>query len=124
MPNYPLTKPFDMSTTPAVRGVVETWPRVLLRLEGLCLFASSIWAYSQTGQSWWTFAGGLLLPDLGMVGYFANSTAGAALYNSVHTETLPVLLLCTGYARRQQNLIGVALIWLAHINMDRMLTFG
>ena len=114
----------NTSASPPSRGTVETWPRNLLRIEGLCLFASSVWAYSQTGLSWWTFAGGILLPDLGMVGYIRNSTLGAALYNTVHTESLPVLLLCTGYARGRRDVLGAALIWLAHINMDRMFGFG
>lgn len=117
-----------MAESPAaytpIRGTVESWPRNLLRIEGLCIFASTIWAYSKTGLSWWIFAGGILLPDLGMVGYFKDSRIGAALYNTVHTESLPVLLFCTGYARSRRDVLGAALIWLAHINMDRMFGFG
>ncbi|KAJ9640620.1 uncharacterized protein PV06_02361 [Exophiala oligosperma] len=105
-------------------GVVKTWPRLLLRLEGACIFGSTIWAYSRLGQSWWAFAGLLLVPDLGMAGYLANTTAGAALYNTVHTETPPILLLCTALARNNKVLTGIALSWLAHIGMDRMFGFG
>lgn len=105
-------------------GTVSTWPRRLLQVEGAAIFASSIWAYSRSSQSWWAFAGGLLLPDLGMVGYLANTVAGAAFYNAVHTETPPILLLCTGFARSDARFTGVALIWLAHIGMDRMLGYG
>jgi hypothetical protein len=105
-------------------AAVESWPRILLRAEGACLFGSTIWAYSRLGQSWWTFAGLLLVPDLGMVGYVANSVAGAAVYNSFHTETPPILLLCTALARNNKRAIGLALCWLAHIGMDRMFGFG
>jgi hypothetical protein len=49
-------------------GVVKTWPRILLRAEGACIFGSTLWAYSRFGQSWWTFTGLLFIPDLGMVG--------------------------------------------------------
>jgi hypothetical protein len=105
-------------------GFVKGWPKMLLHVEGACIFGSTIWAYSRLGQSWWTFAGLLLLPDIGMAGYLANTTAGAALYNSVHTETPPILLLCTGLARGNNTISGLALCWLAHIGMDRMFGFG
>ena len=105
-------------------GFVKTWPRTLLMIEGACIFGSTIWAYSRTGKSWWTFAGLLLLPDLGMAGFLANTVAGAATYNAVHTETPPILLLCAGVARKDNTLTSLALVWLAHIGMDRMLGYG
>ncbi len=105
-------------------GVVQTWPRALLRVEGACIFGTTIWAYWRLGQSWWTFAGLLLLPDLGMAGYLLNTKAGAALYNTVHTETPPVLLLCAAWAQKNHIVAGVALCWLAHIGMDRMMCYG
>ena len=59
-----------------------------------------------------------------MAGYLANTSVGAAIYNSVHTETPPILLLCTALARDNKSAAGLALCWLAHIGMDRMLGFG
>lgn len=107
-------------------GFAKGWPKSLLQLEGACIFGGTIWAYSRltNNQSWWTFASVLLLPDLGMAGYLANTRLGAALYNSVHTETPPILLLCTALAREDKTLTGLALCWLAHIGMDRMLGYG
>jgi hypothetical protein len=105
-------------------GFVKTWPKILLQVEGACIFGSTIWAYSRLGQSWWTFAAILLVPDLGMVGYLANTSLGAVLYNSVHTESPPILLLCTAVARDDKKIMGLALCWLAHIGMDRMLGYG
>jgi hypothetical protein len=105
-------------------GFVKSWPRALLRLEGACIFGATIWAYSRFGQSWWTFGGLLLAPDLGMAGYIANTSAGAAFYNTVHTETTPILMLCAGLARGNKTMTGLALCWLAHIGMDRMFGFG
>ncbi|KAK4574795.1 hypothetical protein LTR86_001637 [Recurvomyces mirabilis] len=98
-------------------GYAKTWPRILLRTEGAAIFASTIWAFSRTGLSWWYFAAGLLLPDLGMAGYLSDSKLGAAIYNSVHTETPPIVLLCAGMARKDTLLSGVAFIWLAHIGL-------
>lgn len=105
-------------------GVVRTWPLTLLRVEGIAIFGSTLWAYSKLGQSWWTFGALLLLPDLGMVGYASNTRLGAAIYNSVHTETPSILLLCYGLAQNNKPVMGVALTWLAHVAMDRMLGFG
>lgn len=94
-------------------------------IEGACIFGSTIWAYSRLPQrSWWIFAAGILVPDLGMAGYLVNTAAGAAVYNTAHTETPPILLLCTAVARKDDGLLGWALIWLAHIGMDRMFGFG
>ena len=62
-------------------GFVKTWPKMLLRVEGACIFGSTIWAYSRFDQLWWTFAGLLLIPDLGMAGYLANNSVGSILYN-------------------------------------------
>lgn len=105
-------------------GFVKTWPRIILQVEGACIFGSTIWAYSRFGRSWWTFGALLLLPDLGMVGYLADTSIGAALYNLVHTETPPILLLCTALAQKNNTATGLALAWLAHIGIDRMMGFG
>lgn len=105
-------------------GVVKTWPRTLLQVEGAAIFGSTIWAYSRLGQSWWTFAALLFLPDLGMVGYLSNTKLGSIIYNSVHTETPPILLLCVSLAQNNKRGLGLGLAWLAHVGMDRMLGYG
>jgi hypothetical protein len=105
-------------------GSVKTWPRIVLRVEAATILASTIWAFSKTRLSWWYFAAGLFLPDLGMAGYLSDTKLGAIFYNSAHTETPPILLLCAGYAQRNNVLSGAALIWLAHIGLDRMLGYG
>lgn len=94
-------------------GVVRTWPLTLLKVEGAAILGATIWAYSRLGQSWWTFGALLLVPDLGMVGYASNTRLGAALYNSVHTETPPILLLCYSLARNDKRGLGLGLVWLA-----------
>lgn len=105
-------------------GIVKTWPRILLRLEGAAILGSTIWAYSRLNRSWWTFAGLLLVPDLGMAGYAANTRLGAAFYNAFHTETPAILLLCAGLAQKHATATGLGLVWLAHIGLDRMCGFG
>lgn len=105
-------------------GFVKAWPRTLLQVEGAVILGASLWAFSRSRQSWWAFAGILFLPDLGMTGYLANTSLGAALYNATHTETPPILLLCAGLAQKNNFLSAVAATWLAHIGMDRMMGFG
>ncbi len=46
------------------------------------------------------------------------------LYNLVHTEVLPVALALFGWLSDSPLLLQLALIWLVHIGMDRMLGFG
>ena len=101
-----------------------TKPRWLLHLEGACIFALALVLYRAGHFHWWLFALLLLSPDLSMLGYVANTKIGAAAYNLVHTLTLPILLLGVAIAAPLPALEPYALIWLAHIGMDRTLGFG
>jgi len=106
-------------------GFAKTWPLTILRVEAACIFGASLWAYNRfSGLSWWVFAGGLFLPDLAMTGYLADTTLGAACYNTTHNETPALLVACAGLALRKPGVVGTGLIWLAHIGMDRMLGYG
>ncbi|MCJ2071546.1 DUF4260 domain-containing protein [Methylobacterium sp. J-030] len=99
-------------------------PRTILRIEGACLLACSVAAYAWLGQSWWIFAALLFVPDLSMLGYAAGPGPGALAYNAAHTVTPPLIGLCAAMALGQPLLLGLALIWLAHIGLDRMLGYG
>jgi hypothetical protein len=101
-----------------------TKPRWLLHLEGACILAFTVALYRAGHFRWWTFAALLLAPDLAMLGYLANVKIGAALYNLVHTEAGPILLLLVCVAVPLPVLQPYALIWLAHLGMDRMLGYG
>jgi hypothetical protein len=99
-------------------------PRLLLHLEGAVAFASAIVAFAHMGGSVLLFVALLLLPDLAILGYRVNVRVGAGLYNLVHTYALPLLLLALSLAIESPSLTQWALIWLAHIGMDRMLGYG
>jgi Domain of unknown function (DUF4260) len=101
-----------------------TQPRWLLHVEGATLFGVVLVAWARSGGSWWLFALLLLAPDLSALGYLVNVQVGAATYNLVHTQVLPVLLLAVGYFSGNQLLIELALIWLGHIGIDRLAGFG
>lgn len=105
-------------------GFVGGGPRIILRIEGACLLACSVAAYGWLGQSWWVFAALSFAPDLSMLGYVAGPGPGAVAYNAVHTVTPPLIGLCAASALGQPLLVGLALIWLAHIGLDRMLGYG
>lgn len=106
--------------SPAVAG----HPRMILKFEGLALFALCIFAYAKLGYSWWLFGALILAPDMGMIGYLRDAKLGAQLYNVLHLTPLPIAIGVWGYAWPEPLAIALALIWLAHIGMDRMLGYG
>ena len=59
-----------------------------------------------------------------MLAYAAGNSVGAAVYNLVHTYAVPFGLLGYGVLGNHALALQVALIWLAHISVDRMLGFG
>ncbi len=101
-----------------------TGPRFLLHAEGAALLVIATTAYWQLQANWILFAVLLLAPDLSMVGYLRGSRAGASSYNAIHTAVLPAALVVYWLLARDANVIALALIWLAHIGMDRVLGFG
>lgn len=94
-----------------------------LRLEGLVVAAATVALYARTGASWWLF---LLwpLPDLSMLGYLASPCRGARYYNAFHTYLLPAVLAISGFLFRAPLMLPLALIWINHIGIDRLLGFG
>jgi Domain of unknown function (DUF4260) len=105
---------------PAVAGT----PRVLLRIEGACLFAIALVLYARLGESWWLFAALFLAPDLSFLGYLAGARVGAIAYNSLHTIAGPILLALAGLFMPYEPAMAIALIWLAHCGFDRALGYG
>ena len=105
-------------------GAVEGMPRLLLRLEGAALAAACIYGYYRLGGSWWMFAVLILVPDVSFAGYLAGSRVGAIAYNAMHVTLGPLLCGLLGVLLPQFDLIAIALIWAAHIGVDRALGFG
>ena len=99
-------------------------PRLLLRLEGALVLITSIFTYSLLDASWVLFAVLLLGPDAFMVGYLVGPVVGALIYNAGHTYTVPLVLGALAYSASSPLTAAVALIWTAHIGMDRALGYG
>ena len=99
-------------------------PGILLRLEGACIFALSLFLFRSTGAHWEIFCLLILWPDLSMVVYLVSVRAGSVLYNIFHTYIFPSALALVSLSQHRTALLSFALIWLAHIGMDRALGFG
>lgn len=101
-----------------------TRPPILLHLEEAPLLLLTLFAYQHLHASWLLFAILFLTPDLFMLGYLINPRIGSATYNLVHTLTLPLALLLTSYIEHWPLTVAIALIWTAHIALDRLLGYG
>jgi Domain of unknown function (DUF4260) len=101
-----------------------TRPRWLLHVEGAAIFGIALYFYFTGHYRWWLFAVLFLLPDLFVLGYLKNAKWGSAAYNSVHTLTGPLLLLSVAMVFGTAQYIPYALIWFAHIGIDRTLGYG
>ena len=97
----------------------STW----LRLENLSIGAVSTTLYFLNGESLTLFLVLFLVPDITMLGYLIGKKFGAHIYNLGHSYTGPAALLITGL-QLDQALTPFALIWIAHIGIDRALGFG
>jgi Domain of unknown function (DUF4260) len=73
--------------------------------------------------SWLLFAVLFMAPDLLMFGYLANPRLGAALYNVGHTLIFPLALAVLACGLHWL-LLPTAIIWIAHIALDRLLGYG
>ena len=115
-----------MADTPRTEtaGAVTGGVRTLLRLEGLTLFAGMTLLYGVWDGSWWVYAILFLAPDLSFAAYLAGPRLGAIVYNAAHSYMAPVTLMTAGFALSSPLTLSIAMIWMAHIGIDRALGFG
>lgn len=100
-----------------------------LRAEGLIALVLAAAFYRHFQFPWLWFGILFLVPDLSMIGYAAGPRAGARCYNVAHSYLLPgiVVALSLGLGNNlpfSRDLLGIALIWCAHIGFDRALGYG
>jgi hypothetical protein len=105
-------------------GHVTGGVRTLLRLEGLTLFLGMVVLYAVWGGSWWVFLILFLVPDLSFAAYLAGPKLGAIVYNAAHSYMAPVALMTLGFGFAAPLTLSIAMIWLAHIGIDRALGYG
>jgi hypothetical protein len=99
-------------------------PRILLRLEGLIVFLGCIALYLDADYSIVALVLLFLVPDLSLLGYLAGPRVGSVSYNAVHTYVWPIALGAAGLLFDSDVPVQLALIWLAHIGVDRALGYG
>lgn len=105
-------------------GAATGGVNILLRLEGLTLFAGMVMLYAAWGGSWLVFALLFLVPDLSFLAYLSDTKFGAMVYNAAHSYLAPVTLMTLGFGFASPITLSIALIWLAHIGIDRALGYG
>jgi hypothetical protein len=115
------------SVMPALNGTSDFPPTeisTLLRVEGLVAFVAAVTAFQLLGGNWWLFAALILAPDLAFFGALAGYRTGARIYNIAHTYSLPAVLGGLSWLTGTAWLVPVALIWIAHIGIDRAIGYG
>jgi Domain of unknown function (DUF4260) len=119
---------FEPSDTSLVRsgtaGAVTGLPLVLLRSEGVALLAMAALLYGRYGRSWWLFLALLPVPDLGLLGLLWSKHVGAVAYDLTHTYAPPATVGLVGVLAGSGLAVALALVWFAHIGMDRALGLG
>jgi hypothetical protein len=104
--------------------MIDRLPARLLRLEGVAVAAGALVLYFEAGYGWLALLLLVLAPDLSALGYLAGNRAGAVTYDVAHTYAGPVALGVAGVLGAWDTASQLALIWLVHIGVDRMLGYG
>ncbi len=105
----------------SVNGSVRLW----LRAEGLAMLLMALLLYAKGGYGWGRFAALLLVPDLSLLAYLIGPRAGAMTYNIVHSDIGPLALGATTLLGLVPAVaLPLALIWGAHVGMDRAVGYG
>jgi hypothetical protein len=104
--------------------MIDMSPRILLHLEGATVLLLSVLFYFQQGGHWLLFILLLLMPDVSIMGYLAGPRLGSISYNLAHIYLWPLALIAIASFTNAALIAQLALIWSAHIGMDRMLGYG
>ena len=88
------------------------------------MFVSSLLFFQSHDFSWTWFAILFFAPDLGMLGYLANSETGALTYNVAHHKGLALLIYLTGIYFSMLPLQFAGILLFAHSSFDRILGYG
>jgi hypothetical protein len=100
-------------------------PRQILRAEGFAVFvAATVTFLFGLEGALWLYLLLLLAPDLSMLAYLAGPRLGSYGYNLAHTYVAPLALAGLGLWLAAPTAVLVALVWAAHVGMDRSLAYG
>ncbi|HUC20164.1 MAG TPA: DUF4260 domain-containing protein [Candidatus Polarisedimenticolaceae bacterium] len=95
------------------------------RAEGAMIFFGITVLYTAIHGNLWLYLLVFLSIDLSILGYLGGPRAGAIVYNTFHSFTLPILCVAIGLLSYEIVwLSSVGLVWMAHIGIDRTLGLG
>ncbi|MEI5993759.1 DUF4260 domain-containing protein [Candidatus Enterococcus mansonii] len=98
--------------------------KTILQIENGSLFLLAFALFIHLNVPVFYFFLWLLLPDITMLGYLGGSSLGANIYNLGHNLVFPVLLTIIYLLTHTTLLLPIAIVWSAHIFMDRTLGYG
>jgi hypothetical protein len=97
----------------------------ILKLESAGLFLLFTGAYFHLYPGTWKFYIALfLIPDVSFAFFLITKKLGAIAYNIFHHQGVLVLLFLIGYFVKENSIMKVALIFLAHSTFDRVAGYG
>lgn len=103
-------------------GCVIEPVRSILRIEAVVVLVVLVTLYWRVHASWLVFVVFLFAPDIAMFAYLRGTRIGAWSYNAFHTYTAPVI--CLGFSLLFPLLLPIAIVWAAHIALDRAFGYG
>lgn len=99
--------------------------KITIHLENLLLLFLCLFFYFQSDYSIVLLIILFFVPDIAIAAYLVNERIGKIVYNFFHSYSLPFLLLAINLiAEINPLLTAIALIWIAHIALDRSLGLG
>jgi hypothetical protein len=97
----------------------------ILKLESVGLFILFTGAYFHFySGTWGLYLALFFIPDLSFAFYLITKKIGAIAYNIFHHQGVLVLLFLIGYFVKEDSIMKVALIFLAHSTFDRVAGYG
>ncbi|MFI5281650.1 MAG: DUF4260 family protein [Candidatus Dormibacterales bacterium] len=97
---------------------------VAMRVAGAAALIAAGFVYWSLGGGWGLALALLLAPDLAFAAFLFGVKPGVAAYNAVHRPIVPIALLAVGLVTGLRLAALLALIWVAHIAMDRAAGYG
>jgi len=98
--------------------------RILIKLEEVLMLLLGVYLFSLLDYSWWWFAGLILAPDIGMLGYLMGDKAGAIGYNLFHHKGLAIAIYFIGVYLFLPLLQLIGVILFSHSSLDRVMGYG
>ena len=108
----------------ATSDKTEATMKNLLRVEELAELLLAIYLFTLLDYAWWWLLVLFLTPDLGMLGYLANTRIGAFTYNLVHHKAVAIGFYLLGALLGNPLLQLIGVILLAHSAFDRAMGYG